>query len=31
VSDDKPALSSDWEDDAGPEWGAPSAGSVIVP
>ena len=27
----EPGLSSSWLDDADPEWGAPSAGSVLVP
>jgi hypothetical protein len=31
VSDDKPALINYWEGNADPIWGAPSAGSVIVP
>jgi hypothetical protein len=28
VNDDKPALNNNWEDNANPKWGAPSAGSV---
>ena len=30
VNDDKPALNNNWEDNANPKWGAPSAGSVFA-